>query len=73
MIVVDRIEGSLAILEIDGETIEITKSALPEGCTEGSVLTLALCDNHGAEMQRDNEERLARLRASDPGDMEIDI
>ncbi len=73
MIVVDRIENKRAVLDVDGETVEISVTALPEGAQEGTILTLALCDEQGAELQRDNEERLERLRARDPGDMEIDI
>jgi len=73
MIVVDRIEGDRAILEIEGESVEVAVAALPNGCREGSVLAFSVCDEQGSKMQRDNEERLARLRESDPGDMEIDI
>ena len=73
MIGVDRIENERAILEVLGETFDIPLSALPDGAREGSILTFALCDDQGAELQRDNEERLHRLRAQDPGDMEIDI
>ena len=73
MIVVDRIENGRAILEVHGETIDIVLSALPTGTEEGSFLALTLCDDQGTELQRDNEERLRRLRSQDPGDMEIDI
>ena len=73
MIVIDRIENSRAVLEIDGEMVEIPASVLPSGSSEGDFLDLRLCDNQKAHMQRENEERLARLRAQDAGDMEIDI
>ena len=73
MIVIDRIEGDRAILEIDGEMVEVSVKVLPEDCREGAMLSFILCDDDGAELQRENEERLARLRAQDPGDMEIDI
>jgi len=73
MIVIDRIEGSRAILEVDGEMIEFPAALLPTGCAEGDRLSLNLCDKAGADMQRDNEERLARLRAQDSGDMEIEL
>lgn len=42
MIVVDRIEGTRAILEVDGQIVEIPATALPEGAGEGSVLLLGL-------------------------------
>ena len=73
MIVVDRIENSIAILEVEGETVEVPVAVLPNGAQEGSILEFTLCDDQGTELQRENEERLARLRAQDPGDMEIDI
>ena len=73
MIVIDRIEGNRAVLEIDGEMIEISTNALPADCREGAVLSFTLCDDGGADLQRENQERLERLRAQDPGDMEIDI
>ena len=73
MIVIDRIEGDRAVLEIDGEMVEVSLKVLPEDCREGAMLSFTLCDDDGAELQRENEERLARLRAQDPGDMEIDI
>ncbi len=73
MIVIDRIEGDRAILEVDGEMMEIPARLLPSGSSEGDVLTLKLCGDAAAEMQRDNEERLARLREQDSGDMEIEL
>ena len=73
MIIIDRIEGDRAILEVDGEMLEISARLLPSGSAEGSFLSLNLCDDAAADMQRDNEERLARLREQDSGDMEIDI
>ena len=73
MIVVDRIENGRAILEIQGETIDVDMSALPSGTEEGAILAFTLCDDQEAQMQRDNEERLRRLREQDPGDMEIDL
>jgi len=73
MIVIDRIENTRAVLEIDGEMVEISATMLPSGSNEGDFLAFRLCDDQKAHMQRENEERLARLRAQDSGDMEIDI
>ena len=73
MIVIDRIEGSRAILEADGEMIEIAATILPLGSVEGDVLKLTLCDDAKAKIQSENDARLNRLKAQDPGDMEIDI
>ena len=73
MIVIERIEGSRAILEADGEIIEIAATILPPGSAEGDVLELRTCEDAKAKIQAENEARLNRLRSQDPGDMEIDI
>ena len=71
MIVVDRIEGSRAVVEFDGEMIEIPASALPPGAGEGAVLVFAQGD--ASSVLADAEARLARLKAkSPPGDV-IDL
>jgi len=39
-IVVDRIEGDFAVLEVGGTTVDWPLSALPEGVGEGSALSV---------------------------------
>jgi hypothetical protein len=73
MIVIDRIEGKRAVLEVDGETVEFPASALPDDAHEGDILRLNRCDNAGTNLQRENEERLKRLRERDSGDMDIEL
>ena len=73
MIVIDRIENTIAILEVNGETLEIPAAVLPQGAEEGSVLQLTLCDDEATRLQRENEERLKRLRERDSGDMNIEL
>lgn len=73
MITIDRIEGSYAIIDIEGRTIEVPVSMLPASAREGTVLKLVLSDEDSSTLVRENEERLARLKAEDPGDMEIDL
>ncbi len=73
MIVIDRIENTVAIVEINGETIDVPLRLLPEGAKEGDHLKLILCDNKESHLQRENEERLKRLRERDSGDMNIDL
>lgn len=72
MIVVDRIEGDIAILEVNGETAEVPLSHLPAGCTEGQVL-----DGNGTDsataLLRETVDRVKRLRASDPGTIKIEL
>ena len=73
MIVVDRIEGNRAVIEVDGEMFDIPSSALPKGTEEGALLQLSAHPDAAQELSKVNEERLSRLRDGDPGDMEIDI
>ena len=76
-LIVDRIEGDLAVIEHGGETFNVPVSALPSGAHEGMVLELrvavvepvAFGEAHGEpvpdEDARLNEatERLKRLAA----------
>ena len=73
MIVIDRIESARAILEINGETVDVPVSLLPNGAKEGDLLQFEMCDNGGTHLQRENEERLKRLRERDSGDMNIEL
>ena len=75
MIVVDRIEGPIAVLEMGGEFVEVPCSVLPEGTAEGDLLEFSAKSGDGLETdaKRQAVERVERLRASDPGDMEIDL
>jgi|GEM_PF-1688193 len=75
MIVVDRIEGSIAVLEMAGELVEVPSHLLPEGTAEGDLLEFSPQSSDGLETdaKRQAVERVERLRASDPGDMEIDL
>ena len=75
MIIVDRIEGDRALLEMGGEIIDVPISALPDETKEGEILTLtpATGDNSATERLREAVERVEQLRAADPGDMEIDL
>lgn len=70
MIVVDRIEGEQAVLEVGGRLVDVPLSELPPGVKEGDRLTfqLAPVDLSAAE------DRLARLKArtpQGPGDFEL--
>lgn len=70
MIVVDRIEGTRAILDMDGETVEVPLAALPAGVKEGSQLRVDLVPTSLAAA----EAQLARLQARTPtakGDIDL--
>lgn len=71
MIVVDRIEGQRAVVEFDGEIIEIPLSCLPDGVGEGAALCFVAVE--ATDARREAEERLARLRASSPPGDEFDL
>ncbi len=66
MIVVDRIEGGVAVLEIDGRTYDIPAAALPEGASEGSVLRLELDPDAQAHIEEETKARLERLKKRSP-------
>ncbi len=71
MIVVDRIEGSRAIVEFEGEVIDIPASALPAGCGEGTILRFERLDD--AAVLAEGQARIARLAAKTrlPDDVEL--
>jgi hypothetical protein len=75
MIIIDRIEGTVAILEIGEALIEVPASLLPAGAQEGDPLVLSPASGDGLVTPglQETVERVERLRASDPGDMDIDI
>ena len=75
MIIIDRIEGERAILEIGEELVEVPLSVLPRGAREGDSLVLhpAGSDISATAQLKETVERVERLRASDSGDMDIDL
>ena len=66
MIVVDRIEGPMAVLEIDGDRYDIPASALPDGAGEGSVLRLSLDPDAQTDVAAQARARLERLAKRSP-------
>ena len=69
--VIDRIEGEVAIIEHAGNTFEVPLDLLPEGAQEGSRLSFTLLPPGS---QRANAEaRLARLRAQDTAPDHLDL
>lgn len=73
MIRVDRIEGQLAVLELDSRTVELPLELLPPGTREGSVLKLVL-DVDSESAQRDRAQaRLERLAAKSALPDEIEL
>ena len=86
-LVVDRVEGELAVVEVDGGAVlDLPLWLLPPGTREADVVTVASIsegdgalrvtlrlDRAAADAARDAAaERLERLRARDPGgDVEL--
>jgi len=59
-IVVDRIEGDVAVLEVGGRTVDVPASLLPEGAREGSELQLTMVASSGDDLKA----RLDRMQSS---------
>ena len=70
-IVVDRVEGDVAVLDFNGTSLDVPLAALPEGAGEGSVLTLALSSESDALSEA--EARLERLKKKNPPKMSFDL
>ena len=72
-LVVDRIEGNLAIIEHREGSFEIPIACLPPQTKEGDYLTI---QNHAPEQSdqdNENKERLKRLQERDSGQNIIDL
>ena len=70
-IVIDRIEGNRVVLVVAGETVELPVSVLPEGASEGDILTLGMGDQRA--LRTAAEERLSRLSENSTLPDEIDL
>ncbi|MDD6278793.1 MAG: DUF3006 domain-containing protein [Ruminococcus sp.] len=67
MIIIDRFEGNKAVLEADGQIIEIDRELIPENAAEGDVLYISdsgyTVDSAATEARRTVlRERLRKLR-----------
>ena len=61
MITIDRIVGDRAVLDINGEQVEVPAGALPPGAKEGDLLQLVEADANAVKAEGD--ARRARLQA----------
>ncbi|MDO4854117.1 MAG: DUF3006 domain-containing protein [Coriobacteriia bacterium] len=56
--IVDRIEGDMAVLEIDGERfIDVPLNEMPEGCAQGDVF-----EGEPGCWRKDDDAKAERLR-----------
>lgn len=70
-VTIDRIEGDVAVLEVNGRTVDWPLAALPAGVAEGSVIRLAFTiDDPDLDAA---SARLARLRSRSDADDDIDL
>lgn len=69
-LILDRVEGDVAVLVVAGRTVELPLTALPEGASEGEAFALT---SLGRPSTSEAEDRLARLRQRDPGGSEFDL
>lgn len=73
-IVVDRIEGPLAIVEIAGALIPVPVLLLPPDAREGSVLAFVIAEAPSeAKILEDGMARLRRLALRGPPGDDIDL
>lgn len=52
MIIIDRFEGSRAILEMGEDVFSLPRSLLPEGAFEGACLTIEIRLDDNAQKER---------------------
>lgn len=71
LVVVDRIEGDLAVLEVAGTTVDWPIAALPEGVGEGTTLSVVFQITPSDHSEA--EARLERLRQRGPKGDAIDL
>lgn len=73
-VVVDRIEGEIAVLEVGGATVDWPRAALPAGIAEGSRMSFAISGvSPDADLEAEAKARLERLRARGPQSDDIDL
>ncbi|MFP4016775.1 MAG: DUF3006 domain-containing protein [Halanaerobiales bacterium] len=58
MLIIDRIEENIAIIETDGNTIEIPRKYLPTEASEGDVIKLII-DKESTEARKNSIQTLA--------------
>ena len=69
-IIIDRFEGDHAVVECNGQTFDIPKALLPEGCQEGDQIHISISKPNTLS---EAEAQLARLRERDTGEDIIDL
>ena len=68
-LILDRVEGRVAVFEVGEDLVELPTAVLPPGAREGDAFTLSPT----RRSLRAARERIARLRARDTKPDEIDL
>ena len=64
-IVVDRVEGPVAVLEVDGRLVDVPAALLPVGAREGTVLSFSIESESTAPVSREQLDRMQRAGGID--------
>lgn len=73
MIRVDRIEGDVAVVEIDGQCVDVSVRLLPPGTTEGATLRLVRDEDATQTARERARARMERLAAQSDLPDEIEL
>ena len=63
--VIDGIEGNVAVIEFGGQTMDIPLACLPDGASEGDALRFVIDNQERKTRASQAQERLERLQATD--------
>lgn len=72
-LVVDRIEGDVAVVEVAGRVVELPVAALPPGTGEGAVLRLVPDPDTEQARLDEAQARLERLKRRTPPKKVLDL
>ena len=70
-ITIDRIDDGLAVLDVNGESIEFPVAALPQGSKEGDVLPFVKVD--ASEIIQAANDRINRMKSKSSGNDTFEI
>ena len=66
VLIIDRLDGQNATIEINGETLQIPTDALPHNAKEGDALKIAIDRQLTAQRALKAENRLRRINKNAP-------
>lgn len=73
-LVVDRVEGDVAVLEVAGTQVDWPLAALPDGVVEGQRMSFTISRvSSDTRQEAEARARLDRLRAKGPPPGDVDL